>query len=505
VKRHAFFLVALVAPFAPGGPATAQSAAARLSRAVEYWNPDWSPDGRTIVFESTLGGKFAIYTVRPDGTGLTRLTADTSNSEQPRWSPDGRRIVFSSDRAGHGDLYLMNADGSGVTRLTDMGGGGYYQASFSPDGNWIAFQGRPDNRETRDRVFVIASDGSALRQLTDTSYGAEGPRWSSDGRSITFRQVPYPRRMWAEMGEADMDVAKKGERLVSVLRDGTGLAPANGPPRQANNVSVPGDARPSPDARAFAYTKAVDGFAGLYVYDAVKNLERLVTGGAGAGPLGYLRTATLTARTDTVDTYESARGSGQIRRGNGAWVIQSARQVGGRRWEVSSTWHDSTGRVTARQSVRTARGSLATELETVRATGDSASLLVTGDRVTGWVVPQGRPPRLIDAPAGGERYAGEIVAAAVAKANPAIGSVFLAPSGALYGTNPVELRVDSTRVARRDTLYRGSTPIPVIVLERATGTQAWVEERTGVEVLSRGNAGPERWWWHIRRGVRPPE
>jgi hypothetical protein len=57
---------------------------------------------------------------------------------------------------------------------------------------------------------------------------------------------------------------------------------------------------------------------------------------------------------------------------------------------------------------------------------------------------------------------------------------------------------------RRDTLYRGTTAIPVLVLERAAGTQLWVDDRTGAEVLSRGNAGPERWWWHIQRGVSPP-
>jgi Tol biopolymer transport system component len=501
VQRYRFLFLALLAL---SGPTAGQSPASRLSRPVEYWNPDWSPDGRTLVFESTLGGKYAIYTIRADGSGLARLTADTATNGQPRWSPDGRRIVFSSDRAGHGDLYLMNADGSGVARLTSMGGGSYYQASFSPDGKWIAFQGRPDVREVCDRVYVIASDGTGLRQLTDSSYGAEGPRWTSDGQAITFRQLPYPKRLWAEMGDDDMDVAKRGERLMSVRRDGTGLMPAASSPRRASEAPVPAEAQLSPDAGTFAYTKSVEGFAGLYVYDVATKLERLVTGGAGAGPLGYLRIATLTAGTDTIDTYESPRGSQQIRRGNGAWVIQATRRVGARRWELSSTWHDSAGRVTARQSVRTARGSLATDLETVRAVGDSASLLMTSDRVTGWVVPQGQPPRLFDAPSAGERYAGEIVAAAIAKSHPAIGSVFLAPSGAVYGANPVELRVDTTRVVRRDTLYRASTPIPVLVLERQSGGQLWVEERSGIEVLSRGNAGPERWWWHIRRGVRPP-
>lgn len=67
-----------------------------------------------------------------------------------------------------------------------------------------------------------------------------------------------------------------------------------------------------------------------------------------------------------------------------------------------------------------------------------------------------------------------------------------------------ELRVDSIRVVRRDTLYAGAAPMPVLVLEGTSGTQLWVDGASGAEVLSRGNAGPQRWWWHIRRGVKPP-
>lgn len=481
-----------------------RSAAARLSRPIEYWNPDWFPDGKSIVFESTESGQYSIYSIRADGTALTRLTQDTANNEQPRWSPDGKRIVFSSDRASaHLDIHVMNADGSGVTRLTTLPGGGYYQSSFSPDGRWIVFQGRPDNAAARDRVYIVASDGSQLRQLSDSSYGAEGPRWSPDGRTISYLEVPYPKRLWSEMGPADMTAAHAAERLMTIRPDGSGLAPAAPRPRVAI-AEVPDDASASPDGTQFAYSKTAAGFAGLYIYHVATRRERLVAGGAGAGPLGYLRTATLTAATDTLETFMSARGSNDVQRGNGAVVAQSQRRVGGRRWEVVSTWYDSAGTVTARQAVRTAAGSLATEVETVRATTDSASLLIARDRVTGWVVPHGKGPQLFDADATGERYSAAMIVAGIAQAKPAVGAVFVAPVGSLYGGNPAELRVDSIRVVRRDTLYRGTTPIPVLVLERASGSQLWVDDRTGVEVLSRGNAGPERWWWHIRRGVSAP-
>ena len=67
---------------------------AQLTRHIEFYNPDWSPDGKTLLFESTLDGKFAIYAIKVDGSGLVRLTSDTANNDQPRWSHDGRELFY---------------------------------------------------------------------------------------------------------------------------------------------------------------------------------------------------------------------------------------------------------------------------------------------------------------------------------------------------------------------------------------------------------------------------
>ena len=230
----------------------------------------------------------------------------------------------------------------------------------------------------------------------------------------------------------------------------------------------------------------------------------LVTGGAGAGPVGYLRTATPTAGTDTMDTYESPRGGGPIVRGKGAYVVRSLQRVIGARWELSDTWYDSSGKETARQTTRTARASLAIEVELVRARGDSASLLITADHATAWIVPQGQAPHLFDGPANGERFATTVVTIAIAKSHPPLGAVFLAPQHTLYGADPLAVRVDSLRVDRHETLYVGPTSRSALVIVRPGGEEIWVDEVTGAELLSRGNAGPGRWWWHIRRGITPP-
>lgn len=217
----------------------------------------------------------------------------------------------------------------------------------------------------------------------------------------------------------------------------------------------------------------------------------------------YLRKATLTASVDTFDTFTSEPG-GRPQGGSGRYVVRTIRSVPGARWELIDAWYDSTGHETARQSTRTAPRALFTELATVHADVDSAVMLVSSDHVTAWVVPAGQSPRFYDGDASGERYDLTLVATAIARTRAAIGATFRYSTYSLYGASPVDTRIDSVRIARRDTLSRGAARLPVVVLERSNGGKIWVDERTGTEVASRGNAGPGRWWWHIRRGVTPP-
>jgi TolB protein len=94
--------------------------------------PMWSPRGDVIAFSRAADDDFDIYTIRPDGSDVRRLTDAKGNDSHPAWSPDGRRILFSSSRFGfkdeaplfdipqpYGELFVMNADGSDQRPLTD--------------------------------------------------------------------------------------------------------------------------------------------------------------------------------------------------------------------------------------------------------------------------------------------------------------------------------------------------------------------------------------------------
>ena len=92
-------------------------------------SPSWSPDGSSIAFARSDGARFNVWTMRPDGEGLTQLTFDGDN-RHPSWSPDGRYIVYSSSDKG-GSLRIMSSDGTRVTKI-DTGIRGEKAPAWSP-------------------------------------------------------------------------------------------------------------------------------------------------------------------------------------------------------------------------------------------------------------------------------------------------------------------------------------------------------------------------------------
>jgi Tol biopolymer transport system component len=95
--------------------------------------PDWSPDGKRIVFSTHGLGSFQtttkasnLYTIRPDGTGLTQVTHFGDNDTravQPTWTPDGKRIIFTvilrnaADAMGDRHTAFIDPDGANLTIL----------------------------------------------------------------------------------------------------------------------------------------------------------------------------------------------------------------------------------------------------------------------------------------------------------------------------------------------------------------------------------------------------
>ena len=82
------------------------------SRSAEDTSPSWSPGSTKIAFVRSGN----IYTVSPDGSALRRLTS--SGGVDPSWASNGAKIAFSRGTSGDREVYLMNADGTGLRRIT---------------------------------------------------------------------------------------------------------------------------------------------------------------------------------------------------------------------------------------------------------------------------------------------------------------------------------------------------------------------------------------------------
>ncbi|HEY7375388.1 MAG TPA: hypothetical protein VIF57_24735, partial [Polyangia bacterium] len=122
-----------------------------------------------------------IYTMRVDGSELTRLTSETSIDKEPAFSPDGNRISFTSNRTGTFQIHLIDLTTSQVTQVTNVAADAD-QSSFSHDGTLIAFHSGAS-------VWVIHPDGTGLTMVAaglDDFNAYYWPDFSADDRELVF-------------------------------------------------------------------------------------------------------------------------------------------------------------------------------------------------------------------------------------------------------------------------------------------------------------------------------
>jgi len=157
--------------------------------------PDYSRDGRLITFCSNRSGSFQIWAMNADGSDQHQVTFG-SRFIFPDYSPDAAKIVFSGTATAadvHQNVYVVNSDGSGLTQLTTDGNNQF--PTYSPDGKKIAFT---SDRSGVEQVWVMNADGSNQTQLSHSGVREDQvPDWSPDGKRIAFAQGnPGSGRIW---------------------------------------------------------------------------------------------------------------------------------------------------------------------------------------------------------------------------------------------------------------------------------------------------------------------
>ena len=162
----------------------------------------WSPDGRRIAFAATVGSEPEIFVIDRDGKNRRRLTDDPGDDSHPHWSADGARIFFNSARATpdrsaawnrqHHDIWSIRADGEDLVRHTRCAAVCTYGVP-SPDGTMLAYR-RVDDTPGFDwalasiprnsEVYVAKLDGSDARNITNHAAFDGWPAWSPDGAFV---------------------------------------------------------------------------------------------------------------------------------------------------------------------------------------------------------------------------------------------------------------------------------------------------------------------------------
>jgi serine/threonine protein kinase len=152
------------------------------------WDNGWTftPDGTRIAFTSDRNdGNWEIYTMALDGSDVQRLTNDPGEDGWPSWTPDGEQVVFASNRTGNWEIHIMNADGSDVRQLTSIPEKYDTYPFVSPDGQWVVFSSQVEaSRE--GEIYLMRIDGTDLTRLTNTVALNYAPSWSPDGSKIVF-------------------------------------------------------------------------------------------------------------------------------------------------------------------------------------------------------------------------------------------------------------------------------------------------------------------------------
>lgn len=237
------------------------AAAPEPATRVQDAYPVLSPDGATLLFQSTRSGRLALWKAKPDGADPVIFLDSGDNPGTPSWSPDGKRIAFAAIAEGDSQIFIVDSDGADRQQLTDTPGDNSHP-HFGADGRiyFNSARATPDPgadwADQHHDIYSMTADGGDLRKLTDCKTVCTFPSPSNDGKFLAFRKIlKTDGRNWAQAPSAT-----NSEVFVRNLRTG----------EERNVSSDPGfDGWPvwTPDSKWIVFASARDGkpyFGAIY-------------------------------------------------------------------------------------------------------------------------------------------------------------------------------------------------------------------------------------------------
>ena len=165
------------------------------SQTPSYWH-GWSPDGATLAYvgkRPETGDTFQVFTIGLNGGAEKQVTRDFDHCDGPDYTPDGNWIWFNGERSGSVQLWRIRRDGSDLQQMTSDERVNWFPHP-SPDGRFVAYlayeagtTGHPANRMVELRL--MSADGGTPRILRSL-FGGQGtlnvPSWAPDSRRFAY-------------------------------------------------------------------------------------------------------------------------------------------------------------------------------------------------------------------------------------------------------------------------------------------------------------------------------
>jgi serine/threonine-protein kinase len=151
-----------------------------------YSTPRFSPDGKRVAITVVNPRSSDIWIYDIQRNTFTRLTAEGSN-ERPEWTPDGKRVLFRSERSGKPMIWWQPADGSGPAELLYDPPYEPFEAVMSPDAKWLVFRTAPGSAYSRDILAVPLEGERKILPLVVSPASDQMPRLSPDGKWLAYQ------------------------------------------------------------------------------------------------------------------------------------------------------------------------------------------------------------------------------------------------------------------------------------------------------------------------------
>jgi Tol biopolymer transport system component/DNA-binding winged helix-turn-helix (wHTH) protein len=174
------------------------------------FHPAISRDGNRLAYTEEFNDtNIRLYSAPGFGSAIAAISS-TREDHSPQFSPDGRRVVFVSKRTGNDEIWVADRDGGSAAPLTRFGGPATGSPRWSPDGLRIAFDSRAQGSS---HIYVIGADGDGLRAVTTGTLNDMLPAWSADGEWVFYVSGPaQDRQIWRRpvAGGDAVQVTRKG-------------------------------------------------------------------------------------------------------------------------------------------------------------------------------------------------------------------------------------------------------------------------------------------------------